>query len=221
MPFHGIGSATVVSAHGDAVCIHSKVRNTEAVSMRRNEAGSHAHTGGFKRNIAMYISTEQLMSFLKNRFLQWWRARRARRISLEYAQERVRRGATYLDDVDPGWHRRVDPTTLELSSGSSCVLGQLHGDFRMGLSRAHLINLSSAPRASLSPVSYGFQCVSDVDDMAQDRDYTYLNQAWHEAVRRRYADDVAAGVEPSDGGSGDREAMRPERSPAPPAMTAQ
>lgn len=159
------------------------------------------------------------MSFLKNRFLQWWRARRARRISLEYAQERVRRGAAYLDDVDPGWHRRVDPATLELSSGSSCILGQLHGDFRMGLSRAHLINLSSAPRASLSPVSYGFQCVSGVDDAVQDRDYVYLNQAWQEAVRKRYADDAAAGTESNRDEAGDRAAMPPDRSTVPRSMT--
>lgn len=159
------------------------------------------------------------MSFLKSRFLQWWRARRVRRISPEHAHDRVRRGAAYLDDVDPGWYRRVDPTTLELSSGSSCILGQLHGDFRMGLSRSHLINLSSAPRASLSPVSYGFQCVSGVDDAAQDRDYTYLNQAWQEAVRQRHADDAVTEAGSDDSEAGDREAMPPERSTVSPAMT--
>lgn len=159
------------------------------------------------------------MPSLKAWFLQWQRARRARRISLEYAQTRVGRGADYLDEVDPGWHRRVDPDTLELSSGSSCILGQLHGDFRMGLSRSQLINLSSAPRASLSPVSYGFQCVSGVDDAAQDRDYAYLNQAWQAAVRQRRADDPTIDGAAAGTAGRDRDAAPPERTASSPAMT--
>ena len=131
---------------------------------------------------------------------KWWQARRAQRISLSYARTRVHRGAAYLDEVDAAWYCRVDPHTLELSSGSSCILGQLHGDFRMGLSRSHLINLSSAPRASLSPVSYGFQCVGGVSDAAQEQDYEYLNQAWKEAVQRRQTRDAAVVDEP--GGEG-------------------
>jgi hypothetical protein len=148
---------------------------------------------------------------------QWWQARRARRISLSYARSRVQRGADYLDEFDPGWHRRVDPHTLELSSGSSCILGQLHGDFRMGLSRSHLINLSSAPRASLSPVSYGFQCVNGVSDEAQEQDYRYLNRAWREAVQQRQANDTVADGEPG-GETVDRAASPPERSTSRPAV---
>jgi len=158
------------------------------------------------------------MPSLKDWFLQWRRARRARRISLEDARTRVERGAAYLDEIDPGWHRRVDPDTLELSSGSSCILGQLHGDFRMGLSRSQLIDLSSAPRASLSPVSYGFQCVSGVDDAAQDRDYAYLNQAWQEAVQQRQVDDTV----PEEEGAKetrDRAAVPLEREASSPAVT--
>lgn len=168
-------------------------------------------------------SSMLLMSFLKARFLAWWRTRRARRISLDDARTRVERGADYLDEVDPAWYRRVDPDTLELASGSSCVLGQLHGDFRMGLSRSHLIDLSSAPRASLSPVSYGFQCVSGVDEADQDRDYAFLNQAWQEAVRKRQAADPT--IDPKDGAGApsrtsgpdadDRQAHRPARSDGP------
>ncbi len=142
---------------------------------------------------------------------QWWQARRAQRISLSYARTRVQRGADYLDEFDPGWHRRVDPQTLELSSGSSCILGQLHGDFRMGLSRSHLINLSSAPRASLSPVSYGFQCVNGVSDAAQEQDYEHLNRAWREAVQQRHANDATL-TEKGSCETADRSASPPERS---------
>jgi len=123
-------------------------------------------------------------------FLQKWIERwRARRVSPAHAAKRVARGAAYLDEVDPTWYRAVDPDTLELSSGSSCILGQLHGEFRLGLRRAHLFHLSSAPRANLSPVSYGLFHVQNVSEELQDRDYTYLNQAWGAEVRARLARD--------------------------------
>lgn len=119
----------------------------------------------------------------------WLKRWRARRISPARAAKRVARGAAYLDDVDPTWYRAVDPDTLELSNGSSCILGQLHGEFRLGLRRAHLFHLSSAPRANLSPVSYGFFHVRNVSEELQDRDYAYLNQAWGKEVRTRQARD--------------------------------
>lgn len=141
------------------------------------------------------------MSTFVQHIRQWMQDRRARRVSYDYARTRVRRGAAYLDDVDPEWYRQIDPETLELSSGSSCVLGQLHGDFRMGLSRSQLINMSSAPRTSLSPVSYGFKCIEGVGDAVQERDYRYLNRAWRAAVLRRKAADADSRIvesEPSD-----------------------
>lgn len=125
----------------------------------------------------MYALFEQLRD--------WWRARRTRRITEDKVRKRVERGATYLDEVDPGWHRRVDAETLELEDGEHCVLGQLHGEFRLGLGRSHVLTLSSAPRASLSPVAYGFKCVEGVSDAWQARDYELLTAAWREAVRTR------------------------------------
>lgn len=119
------------------------------------------------------------------RIKAWWTRRRTDQITTEAVRERVARGAAYLDEVDPGWHHRVDPASLELADGQFCVLGQLHGDFRLGLGRAHLINLSSAPRASLSPVTHGFQCVQNVSDAWQERDYQRLTRAWRAAVRER------------------------------------
>lgn len=123
---------------------------------------------------------------------RWLAARRARRITLSGAIKRVNRGAAYLDEVDPAWHERIDPETLELRSGESCVLGQLHGEFRLGLRRSHLFHCSSAPRANLSPISYGFFCAKDVSEELQERDYDYLNEAWRLAIwkRRRQGESV-------------------------------
>lgn len=120
----------------------------------------------------------------------WWQDRHLRQITQEKVAERVRRGAEYLDEMDPGWHRRVEADTLELEDGRHCVLGQLHGEFRLGLGRSHVITLSSAPRASLSPVAYGFKCVEGVSDEWQARDYELLTKAWRAAVRARQETDA-------------------------------
>lgn len=128
------------------------------------------------------------------RVRDWWQSRRTRQITPEKVRERVQRGATYLDDVDPEWYRRVDSETLELGDGRHCILGQLHGEFRLGLGRSHLITMSSAPRASLSPVSYGFKGVEGVPESWQARDYELLNEAWKDAVRTRQEADPAMDV---------------------------
>lgn len=113
-------------------------------------------------------------------------------VSPASARKRVERGAAYLDGVDPHWYRSVDPVTLELSDGSHCVLGQMHGDYRLGLGRAHLLNMGSGPRASLSPVAYGFQAADTGDADMDAHDYDLLTAAWAEAVRARHAADTGS-----------------------------
>jgi hypothetical protein len=130
---------------------------------------------------------------LLERVRTWWQRRRTQQITPEQVRERVQRGADYLDGVDPEWYRRVDSETLELEDGRHCVLGQLHGEFRLGLGRSHLISMSSAPRASLSPVAYGFKCVENVPEEWQAYDYDLLNEAWKEAVRTRQEADPLIG----------------------------
>jgi hypothetical protein len=138
--------------------------------------------------------------------LAWFRHRRTRQVTPERARRRAGRGAAYLDDADPGWHRRLDAGALSLDDGRSCVLGQLHGSFRAGLGRARLFNVGSAPRASLSPVAYGFHCVRTGDEEAERRDYAFLNRAWLKEVRRRQEEDARR-----------RKQRRAQRQAAPPA----
>ncbi len=113
------------------------------------------------------------------------RLRRALTVTLDAARARAGRGAAYLDEADPGWHTRLNPATLELADGAHCVLGQLHGGFRDGLFRARILDLSSAPLASLSPVDLGFQARRDLGDEIEALDYAFLNRAWREAIRQR------------------------------------
>lgn len=142
------------------------------------------------------------------------RADPSRRITPERVRERVARGASYLDDVDPGWAHRVDPQTLSLSSGRHCVLGQLHGEFRLGLGRSYLVSLSSAPRPSLSPVAYGFKCVDDVPSGWQDRDYALLTEGWRAEVRARQMSDGARDGDNRGAASRDRGREEPDRVPS-------
>ena len=143
------------------------------------------------------------MLTLFERVRTWWKSRRTQQITPEQVRERVQRGAEYLDSVDPEWYRRVDSETLELEDGRHCVLGQLHGEFRLGLGRSHLISMSSAPRTSLSPVAYGFKCVENVPDEWQAYDYDLLNEAWKEAVRTRQENDPVLSDDDLIASSGD------------------
>lgn len=130
-------------------------------------------------------------------------ARRAKRITPDDARRRVSRGAKYLDDVAPGWEQLIDPWQLDLAHGNTCVLGQLHGSFALGLGRAGLFSLGSAPRASFSPVDLGFHCVQGVCEALQEQDYEYLNQAWHEEIEKRGVRGAAAALEhPPHSGDG-------------------
>lgn len=125
------------------------------------------------------------MQNLSTQWQQWKANRQARRITLDRARIRAARGATYLDSIDPGWYERLDPFGLALDSGSHCVLGQLHGEFRQGLGRADILHMSSAPRANLSPVSLGFLSERGLSPTLEALDYQHLDQAWQEEIERR------------------------------------
>lgn len=122
---------------------------------------------------------------IRERLQDWREARRARHITYEGARLRAGRGAAFLDGIDPVWFWRVDAEVLEMGDGCACVLGQLHGAFLTGLSRAHLLNFTSAPRPGRSPVELGFLSVPRVCEALQEQDYEYLNQAWREEIRSR------------------------------------
>ena len=113
------------------------------------------------------------------------RARRLAALTPDLARARAARGAALLDDRDPGWAARVDPATLSLGDGAACVLGQLWGEYRLGLGRARVLDLSSAPGRFVSPIDLGFQAVGDLGEAAEDLDYALLTRAWRREVAGR------------------------------------
>lgn len=42
--------------------------------------------------------------------------------------ERVQAGIAWLDENEPGWRDRIDPSRLQLSSPHNCVVGQVFRD---------------------------------------------------------------------------------------------
>lgn len=44
-------------------------------------------------------------------------------------EKRVKRGVKWLNEVKPGWHKKIDLKTLNLKDAGVCVCGQLFEDF--------------------------------------------------------------------------------------------
>lgn len=49
------------------------------------------------------------------------------------AAGRVARGVALLDACTPGWHHRIDLATLDLGDAYMCIVGQLAGDYVLGV----------------------------------------------------------------------------------------
>jgi hypothetical protein len=93
--------------------------------------------------------------------------------SLPAIPERVTAGATLLDRHERRWWRQVDPARLDLADPAVDVLGQLYGQFEVGL----------AILGEPDPVACGF----DLDSSDADADYPLLTQAWQQAIWARHA----------------------------------
>lgn len=125
------------------------------------------------------------------------RARRLAALTADAARSRAARGAALLDDRDPGWAGRIDTDGLALGDGAACVLGQLWGEYRLGLGRSRVLDLSSAPTRFVSPVDLGFQAVGDLGEAAEDLDYAFLTRAWRAEVTERQARSAVPGEHPA------------------------
>jgi hypothetical protein len=103
-------------------------------------------------------------------------------VTIDEARQRVERGAALLDRKKPGWREKVNPETLEMWVGCSCVLGQVFGDFFRGL-----VLLALDYHEDEEDVRHGF----DIDyaavrldglDVLDQADYDLLQDAWLEQL---------------------------------------
>lgn len=70
--------------------------------------------------------------------------------------DRVQAGVELLNRESLGWQDEIDIDGLDLQSGSSCVLGQIFGDYR-----------SALDRLAISPAEYGFVCAKGEPDFEE------------------------------------------------------
>lgn len=61
-------------------------------------------------------------------------------------RERAAKGAAALDDIMPDWYTEIDVEELSITSGLSCVVGQLYGNWG---ERYHLARLLDPANADL------------------------------------------------------------------------
>ena len=90
-------------------------------------------------------------------------------------QERVAKGAAFLDKKCPDWEDRIDLNLLEISSWSWCLLGQLYGDYDTGVDRLRIY-------WSSKKWNFGFTISPETKIGAE---FTELTQAWKEEILAR------------------------------------
>lgn len=56
-------------------------------------------------------------------------------------QDKVRAGMEFLDEKKPGWESRIDIERLNLANPMQCVLGQLYGEYTVGIVELDLIGV--------------------------------------------------------------------------------
>lgn len=94
-------------------------------------------------------------------------------------RERVEAGVNLLDQKVPGWAERIDVYTLNIASTRCCVLGQLFGDFGLGLFKLYLEPTGSK--------HFGFE-----GDIAEMEILTHL---WRDVTLNRHAERIVAAMD--------------------------
>lgn len=103
----------------------------------------------------------------------------------------VKNGTYWLDENVPGWRMLADVNTLEMSSGCSCVLGQVfRNDFEMvqeydgfgyGVTLATgLLDNNSADERSAWASENGF----DIENGGSGDEWAVLAGLWREEIAR-------------------------------------
>src|SRR5260221_4599985 len=100
-----------------------------------------------------------------------------------YKEREVRAGIALLDEKDPGWRDKFNPSTLRMAGSSTCVLGQTFGSYGLGIDvlklRHDMINASQTEE-------YGFYIpvseAAPLGSVARDINYMQLGETWKALV---------------------------------------
>lgn len=111
---------------------------------------------------------------------------------MEVIELAVAKGAQFLDEKLPGWHKQLDLETLELASCENCVCGQLGRSLGFG----YLLQKTGVHMEDY-PEEYGFD-IPYVEDPRLYSDYELyrlLDAEWHKAITTRLKLDVLSQAE--------------------------
>lgn len=98
---------------------------------------------------------------------------------MDTIQQRVKRGAEWLDANVPGWWTAVELGLLDLSAGCQCVIGQIDGD-----SYGHgMEELGRNPLHDKWAIAHGFD--SRTRRHVYGSDFAALTKAWAKAIALR------------------------------------
>lgn len=104
-------------------------------------------------------------------------------------EERVARGAAFLDVARPGWRDDITPAALSLASGCKCILGQIFGDVARRDESGYSHAVLEFGRGSEEwAIERGFQAAPDLaleDKLywkAAVAEYAELELEWYRAI---------------------------------------
>lgn len=106
-------------------------------------------------------------------------------VRMRVARERVASGMCRLDRylIPSDWRRKISLERLRIQSASTCVLGQLFGDYTMGLAMLGI----ETHRAHLYGFSEGTRCADLFarHSCAHEPTVLELDEAWREALTQK------------------------------------
>jgi hypothetical protein len=91
----------------------------------------------------------------------------------------VKRGAALLDREQPGWRDQIDLSTLNLSNGCFCVLGQVFGLYEEGLCFLWNTDVFYDSSTAENAVEHGFTIdISRMPFRDEEDAWRALQEAW-------------------------------------------
>jgi hypothetical protein len=94
----------------------------------------------------------------------------------------ARQGAAFLDGRDPGWHKAVAASRLDMADPCKCVLGQRSGSFQLGVWEHTLGGWETFEYGFAIPESGG----PALDGFERDmEEYHCLTDAWRREINDR------------------------------------
>lgn len=100
------------------------------------------------------------------------------------AIDRAHRGAILLDRRQPDWWKKIDLRILNLRLSKLCILGQVYGDFFVGVDQLQL-GWSSGPYCLIRQAMMGFRPFADLRLREFHIDAVHLYWAWYDEVYTR------------------------------------